>query len=157
MPMPTFCPVPKPNASSALRRASVSRMASAARTALLRVVGDIDRGVPEGHDRVADELVERAFVGDDMAAQRVEKGVQKPHDGGRRQPLADLGEVSDVDEHHRQFAVVAAEAQCVPCMLDAIEQRWREILAEGPPDLAALPVGHQKAERGCREMRDRCR
>ncbi len=26
------------------------------------VIGDIDRGIPEGHDRVPDELVERAFV-----------------------------------------------------------------------------------------------
>ena len=102
------------------------------------MIGDVDRSIPERHDRVADELVERAFVRGDMTAERIEKRVEKSNDGGGRQPLADLGEVSHVDEHHRQFAVVSAEAQGVPRVLDAIQKRRRKILAEGPPDLAAL-------------------
>ncbi len=97
-----------------------------------------------------------SFVGD-MVAERVEQRVQKSHEGSGLQPLADLGEASHVDEHHRQFAIVAAEAERVWRVLDAMQQRWRQILAEGLPDLAALPVGHQKAERRCREMRDRRR
>ena len=77
------------------------------------MIGDIDRRIPEGHDRIADELVECAFIGGDMTAERVEKRVQKPHDGGGRQSFADLGEVSHIDEHHGQLAVVSAKTKCV--------------------------------------------
>ena len=114
------------------------------------MIGDVDGRVPESHDRIADELVERAFVGDDVAAERVEEGVEEGDDGGRRQPLADLGEIPDIDEHHRQFAVVAAEAERVLGMLDAVEQRRRQVLAEGAADLAALAVGDQEAKRRSR-------
>ena len=77
---------------------------------LARMIGDVDWRIPEGHDRVADELVERALVCRDVAAQRVKQRVQKADEGGWRQSFADRGEASHVHEHHRQLAIVAAEA-----------------------------------------------
>ena len=119
------------------------------------MIGDIDRGIPERHDQIADELVERAFVCRDVTAERIEQRVQESHERCRRQTFADLGEASHIDEHHRQLAIVSAKAQRVRRILDAMEQRWRQILAEGMADLAALAVADQEAERGRGEMGDR--
>ena len=88
---------------------------------LAGMIGDIDGGIPEGHDRVSDELVERAFIGDDMVAERIEQRVQKRDDGARAHLLANLGKVSHVDEHDRQLAFISPEAQGIARMLDAME------------------------------------
>ena len=127
-------PSPNPKASSALRLVSVSRMASAAWTALLGVVADIDGRVPEGHDRVADELVERAFFAMTCRLSASRSLFRNSTRSVGRQPLADLGEVAHVDEHHGQLAIVAAEAQGVGRMLDAVQQRRGKVVPEGAPD-----------------------
>ena len=48
---------------------------------LAAVIVDIERGIPEGHDRIADIFVESAFVGGDMTAQRVKQRVEEADHG----------------------------------------------------------------------------
>ncbi len=61
-----------------------------------RVIVDIERRVPEGHDRVADVLVERALAFEDGNAQGAMQNVEESDRLLRREGLAQGREVPDI-------------------------------------------------------------
>jgi hypothetical protein len=70
-----------------------------------------DGRVPEGHDRVADELVDGGAPVDQRLGHGGEVGVHQLHHAVGRHPLGHGGKAAHVDEHHAEVAFRAAGGQ----------------------------------------------
>ena len=73
------------------------------------MIGDIERGVPERDDGVADIFVDRGFGAKQHVGRRGEEIVEQLGELIRRQLFRDRGEVADVGEKDGQLAQLAAE------------------------------------------------
>ena len=94
------------------------------------------RRVPEGHDAVADVLVDRAVVGQDRRSQRIEIARQPAGQQLRLHGLADPREAFDVGEHHRDLAPPAADARGLGRAHDLVHEVLRHVAAEHLQPLA---------------------
>ena len=90
------------------------------------VVGLCQRRVPEGHDAVADEFVQRAAMRHDDLACLVEDDIDQP-----RQRLRVCGhrfrqrrEAANIHEHHRDLGGDAAEFRRRAAALDGAHHLW---------------------------------
>ena len=71
-----------------------------------RMTGLVFRSIPEGHQGITDELVDRAALCLDGRAQHAEMTVQKVSGVLRRHGRGHSGESDDVREHDGQFPLV---------------------------------------------------
>ena len=110
MPMPMSISGSPCSRQPALSSPSRSIICSAAWQAQERVLRLLLGRAPEGHDRVADVLVERPPVArhDDVGHRR-QVLVQELEEHVRVELLRERGEAADVGEEDRQLALVAAE------------------------------------------------
>ncbi len=119
------------------------------------MVGIGHRGAEDGHDRVADELVERALVGDHLARHRRQVFAEDVDDLLGRMPLGVGREVADVREQDRQVADLAAERERRGVVHQLVHDLGADEALEGaldPQTLALLgeqPV-HRDADEGQR-------
>ena len=130
---------------------------------LQRMIRDVDWGVPERHDGIADELVERPLAADDRTAETAQQPVEETHEAGRVHPLANRSEIAYVHEQQGNFTILAAETQCLRLAFDAGQNARGNILAKGLSNEPLVPVGcekpqsqHGKLGRKCRRYRKRC-
>ena len=70
--------------------------------------GDV---APDRHDRVSNELVQRAAVAQDAVDHLAEVGVELPHQLGFLDVLADLGVIADIGKKDGHRALVPAELE----------------------------------------------
>ena len=87
------------------RHAGLDRQSGAA--GVERLVGVGGGGAPEGHDRVADELVDRAALGLDRLAGELEELADDRHHAVA-QALAQAGEAGEVGEQDGELPALAA-------------------------------------------------
>ena len=99
-----------------------------------RVVVLERRGVEDGHDRVADELDDRAAFSEDDRDDPAEVRVEKRHDGRRIGPLAERREAAQVGEEDGDLAGGAAEVR--PVRIG--EERRGDLGREVAPEQAEL-------------------
>ena len=87
------------------------------------MIGDIDGGVPEGHDEMPMNLssVPSFAMTWWLSAS---SNVLRNATTALGVVLTNLGEVSHIDEHDGQFALISPETQGIARVFDAIEQRW---------------------------------
>ena len=128
---------------------------------VLRVV---ERRVPERHDGVAHVFVDGALAVEDRVGQRRQEAVHQRGQALRivLVGLGDRGEAAHVAEHDGHLALLAAEHELLRRLRELLDQRRRQILAEGRADLAALRLlAHEAGEdqrqidRRGRQQRDR--
>ena len=94
------------------------------------IIGMRDRRAPEGHDRVADELVERAAVLEDHLHHLGEVLAQELGDGVRPHRFGHRGEATDVAEEHRGGPALAALADGAFLLRDIGRDVGREVALE---------------------------
>ena len=97
-----------------------------------RVVRRAHRRAPEGHERIADEFIERALVLEDRVRHRREVRVQDLHDLLRAQGFGQAGELADVGEQDRDVLLAAdLGAQVVLVFIHHLgEDRRRDVLGQ---------------------------
>ena len=100
------------------------------------MVGIRLRRVPEGHDAVADVLVDGAVVDQDRRSQRIEIARQPAGQQLGLHGLADPREALDVGEHHRDLAPPAADAGGLGRAHDLVHEVLRHVAAEHLQPLA---------------------
>src|SRR4051794_2434776 len=83
-----------------------------------RVVRSRERSVPERHERIADVFVDGAAFREDVAGQSAKQQIEKVHHLGWRQLFAHRGEVPDIEEENRDFALFAPKSQASWVALD---------------------------------------
>jgi hypothetical protein len=103
------------------------------------VVGLAGRGVEQGHDGVADELDDRAPVGQQHRHGPAEVPVEHGHDLVRGGPLGERGEPAQVGEQHRHLGHVPAEGGLGRVGQQGGGDVGRHVLAEQPVELAVQP------------------
>ena len=112
------------------------------------------RRAPDGHDRVADVLVQDAVVGEDDGRHLIQVGVEGMGEDLRLQPLGDGGEAANVGEEDGQLLLLAAQAQIGGVLQDGGDDRGVEVVLEGVADPLLLPflgqiaVGDDRHARG---------
>ena len=104
------------------------------------MIGVVQRGVPEGHYRVAHELVDGPPVVHDRARQDCQELVHQPGQcsGIILEILGNRSKAAHVTEQQRQVAGFTAEGQLALVAAQLLDQIGRDILAECVADLAAL-------------------
>ena len=105
------------------------------------VIGIVERGVPECHDRIADIFVDRAAFGEHDPGQWVEQPVHQRGQPFRLvlQRLGNGGEAAHVAEQDRQGLALAAEVQLRRVRGEPLHQDRRQILRERAHDAAPQP------------------
>ena len=132
--------------SVAFSFSSASSMASTLSQARWRCSGDVERRVPEGHDRIADIFVDgRAPLHQDVGHRRQEI-VEEDGELGRLHRFRDRGEGADVAEQDGEFAVLAAEHQRVWIFDQLLDHGRREIVVESVAYVAALAFAEQQPD-----------
>ena len=102
----------------------------------LLVVLDVHGGVPEGHDRIADELVQSALVlGDDPGHGR-QVVVKEVGDLGGGELFGQGGEAADVRKLDGDLLFLAFQGQGVGVLHDLGDDRRSEVVGKGPVDVA---------------------
>ena len=109
-----------------------------------RVIGDVDRRIPERHDRIADEFVDGARARHDLGAQRAEHRIEQPERFLRTVRLGEGGKAAHVGEHHRDLTRLAAELQLTRARLDAAKDFRRHVVPKGPAQFALVAVGQRE-------------
>ena len=104
------------------------------------MVFDIQRSVPESHDRIADIFVDCAFMADDRVGEWREQPV---HERGEtlRVVLVDLGngrETAYVAHQDGHFALFAAQHKFFRRLRELVDKRGSKILPKSVADLTAL-------------------
>ncbi len=113
--------------------------------AVAKVVGIVERRIPEREDRVADVFVERSLVGEQEVAHRGEKGDQELDHLLRAVPLGNAREAADIAHQHGHLALFAAKLEPGGIGGDLLDQLGREIAVERAVDIgsaAFLAVEH---------------
>ncbi len=100
------------------------------RDGILRVARVRQRRSPEGHDGVADVLVDGAATGVDDLRHRRQVGVHQRGELARLQRLRGGGEVADVGEQHRELAAVALHRESLAGLAHLAHALGRHVLAE---------------------------
>ena len=114
----------------------------------------VKRRVPERHDGVAHVFVDVALARQDRVGQRRQEPV---HQRGQALRIVlvgfrDGGEAADVGEHDGHLALLAAEHELFRRLRQLLDQRRRQILAEGGADLLALRLLANEAGENQREV-----
>ena len=91
------------------------------------MIGLMLRRAPEGHDRVADILVQGAAFGLDALADALEMIVEHVRHIARRHVLRHGGEADDVGEHHRQFHLGGLHREVLALGDEPADQRLRHV------------------------------
>ena len=119
------------------------------------VLGIVDRCAPAGHDRVADELVERAAVAKDHVHLLREIAVEQLDHLLRRARFRQRREAADVGEQQRHFAAFARAGQAAlgHDLLDHVRIHEPAELAHGR--FARSAFVHVVAQRSRQEERPR--
>ena len=104
------------------------------------MVFDIQRRVPESHDRIADVFVDCSLVTDDRVGEWREQPV---HQRGEtlRVVLVGFGncrKAAHVAHQDGHFTVFATQRELLRRLRKLLDQRGSKILAKGVADLAAL-------------------
>ena len=104
------------------------------------MVWNIQRRVPESHDRIADVFVDGSFVIDDRVRERVKQPVHQ-----RREALrvvlvgfGNCGKASHVAKQDGHLALFPTQHELLRRLRQLLDERGSKILAEGVADLAAL-------------------
>ena len=101
---------------------------------MARVPGIADRRTPESHDRITDELVERATVAEYHFDLPAEVTVQQIDDEFRRMAFRQRGEAADIRKQHRDLARFGLAGRVDPAAFDeapdhARIEKWRFVQA----------------------------
>ena len=102
--------------------------------------------VPEGHDRIADEFIDRAALRDDRVAPPIEQCIDERHEVFRWQLLAERREAADIDEQHGYVLDLAAKLEGIGMAFDLMQDIGRYEVAESVSEHAPVAVGHEQAE-----------
>ena len=105
---------------------------------VLRVARVAQRSAPEGHQRVADVLVDGPAVAVDHLGQWREDVVQELDQLARLEPLGDGGEVADVREEHRHLPGLAVHGEALRVLREGLGHLGRHVLAEAGGELPAV-------------------
>ena len=114
----------------------------------------VERRVPERHDGVAHVFVDGALAVEDGVGQRRQEAVHQRGEALRVVLVGfrDRGEAAHVGEHDGHLALLAAEHQLFRRLRQLLDQRRRQILAEGGADLPALRLLAHEAGKDQREI-----
>jgi hypothetical protein len=119
----------------------------------LRLGGDEGRP-PEGHDRVADVLVDDPVVAADRLRHRRQVTVDDRDEPGRRRDLAERGEALHVAEQHGHHPALALRRGELRPLDEPLHDARVDVLAEGLLDLRLdLELGDHGVE-GAGEQAD---
>ena len=116
-----------------------------------RVVLLGDRGAPEGHQRVADVLVQRAALLEHDAGHGREVAIDELHQRLGSHALREGGEPADVAEEHGAVALLPAEPEQLGMVEHLRHHALGHVVAEGAPQPDLLPVGREVADEDHRE------
>ena len=121
-----------------------------------------DRGAPQGHDRVADELLDAAAVALDDVGRELEVGRQELPDRLGVPALGQRREADEVGEQHRDQASLGdgpVDRRGAAPAAGCARAGGRRRPDDGRPALAAEPRGRRvrRAARGARRPRASCR
>src|SRR5690606_18210048 len=100
---------------------------------------DVDGGVPERHDAIADILVDGALAVLDDTRHRGEEGVDDMGELLRIEAFRKLGEAADVAEHDGEFAQLATKLETFRMLRQLVDQDRREVARESPAHMGLLP------------------
>ena len=110
-----------------------------------RIVRFRHRRAEHRHDRVADELVDHAMMGEDALDHAAEVLVQEVEQRARVHALADAGEGADVGEQHRHRHELAAQVDVA--LHQVVGDLPRDVATERfPQPVALLEAAHHLVE-----------
>ena len=107
------------------------------------------RHVPQHHQRIADELVDRATVRFHTAGRHVEIATERLSERGGRQRFGMRGEIRDVREHHAHLAKLGPQHRVATRIVELAHEVDRHVLHHRPQGrLGALDAGQGGANFG---------
>ena len=111
-----------------------------------RVLGVVERRIPERHHRIAHEFVDGPLLFEDDVAQGREQFVQEARQLFGVEALGDRGEAAHVAEEKRHVASLASELQPPRLVGEPLDEGRRHVMAEGVAHAVPLALGAQENE-----------
>ena len=110
------------------------------------MIGKVERGIEEGMDRIADNLVHHAAVLDDDPRHGVDIAIEEEDHRFRSRPFSELSEAFDIGEERGDDPGLAGKLDLAWIGGDAAHHFGRKMERESALDRESLPVG-------CAELR----